>query len=163
MRYDVDDDNVPIPENIPNTEAPPASNEGLYPRQSWGWDGLDCRQTANVQDQVQNSKMVGHPRTRLLMTSSSSFSHGDTLRIDFSRKPVQQWRPSMCSHSQWIDKILCSLVAHGNSWHCFLPICFLGAIPWEDQPMSLQSWEIHDPILLWDYHLQAAPDQLRQP
>ena len=42
--FDVDDDNEPVPENIPTGDAPPVNNNnGLYDGQSWGWDGIDCR------------------------------------------------------------------------------------------------------------------------
>lgn len=41
--FDVDDDNEPVPENIPSPDAPAPVNNGLYEGQSWGWDGIDCR------------------------------------------------------------------------------------------------------------------------
>jgi hypothetical protein len=60
---DVDDDNEPAPENIPQTGAPPvAEDTGLYPDQSWGWDGLDPRRTSNVQDQPASFLLGWNPR-----------------------------------------------------------------------------------------------------
>jgi hypothetical protein len=46
--FEVDDDNDPAPENIPDpAEAPPVVIEaGLYEGQTWGWDGVDRRHTA---------------------------------------------------------------------------------------------------------------------
>lgn len=41
--FDVDDDNEPVEENIPATDAPVPANNGLYEGQSWGWDGFDQR------------------------------------------------------------------------------------------------------------------------
>ena len=34
--YNVDDDNKPAPENIPEEAAPTVDNEGLFPGQQWG-------------------------------------------------------------------------------------------------------------------------------
>ncbi len=45
-RFAVDDDNEPAPENVPGLFTPPVDNAGLFEGQSWGWDGIDCRQTA---------------------------------------------------------------------------------------------------------------------
>lgn len=42
--FDVDDDNEPVPENIPADDGPTVgNNNGLYEDQSWGWDGIDRR------------------------------------------------------------------------------------------------------------------------
>jgi hypothetical protein len=46
---DVDDDNEPAPENFSQAGGPAKTDTGLYPGQSWGWDGLDPRQTSNIQ------------------------------------------------------------------------------------------------------------------
>ena len=40
---DVDDDNEPVPENIPSPDTPLPDDHGLYEGQSWGWDGIDRR------------------------------------------------------------------------------------------------------------------------
>jgi len=46
--FEVDDDNDPAPENVPGLfVVPPAVVDGgLFEGQSWGWDGIDRRQTA---------------------------------------------------------------------------------------------------------------------
>ena len=42
--FDVDDDNRPAEENVPVPNGPTADpNDGLYPGQKWGWDGIDYR------------------------------------------------------------------------------------------------------------------------
>ena len=42
--FDVDDDNEPVPENVPTDDGPTVDdNNGLYDGQSWGWDGIDRR------------------------------------------------------------------------------------------------------------------------
>lgn len=46
----VDDDNAPAPENIPTANAPAQANDGLYPGQSWGWDGTDPRRASYPTD-----------------------------------------------------------------------------------------------------------------
>ena len=43
LGLDVDDDNAPTPENIPTADTPVPTSQGLYPGQSWGWDGVDRR------------------------------------------------------------------------------------------------------------------------
>jgi hypothetical protein len=45
--FEVDDDNHPAPENVPGLfDAPLIVDSGLFEGQSWGWDGIDHRQTA---------------------------------------------------------------------------------------------------------------------
>jgi hypothetical protein len=45
--FEVDDDNNPAPENIPGLfNVPAVVDGGLFEGQSWGWDGIDRRQTA---------------------------------------------------------------------------------------------------------------------
>ena len=46
--FEVDDDNDPAPENVPGLfDVPPeVVDGGLFEGQSWGWDGIDRRQTA---------------------------------------------------------------------------------------------------------------------
>ena len=44
--FAVDDDKEPAPENVPGLFTPPVDDAGLFEGQSWGWDGIDCRQTA---------------------------------------------------------------------------------------------------------------------
>ena len=46
--FEADDDNDPAPENVPGLfEVPPVVVDGgLFEGQSWGWDGIDRRQTA---------------------------------------------------------------------------------------------------------------------
>ena len=45
--FEVDDDNDPAPENVPGfIDVPPVVDGGLFEGQSWGWDGIDRRQTA---------------------------------------------------------------------------------------------------------------------
>jgi hypothetical protein len=42
--FDVDDDNEPVPENVPTDDGPTVDdNNGLYEDQTWGWDGIDRR------------------------------------------------------------------------------------------------------------------------
>lgn len=41
--FDVDDDDEPVPENIPPPDAPLPVDNGLYEGQTWGWDGIDRR------------------------------------------------------------------------------------------------------------------------
>jgi hypothetical protein len=43
--FEVDDDNEPLPENVPADGNVPTANEGLYKGQSWGWDGIDWQIT----------------------------------------------------------------------------------------------------------------------
>ena len=45
--FEVDDDNDPAPENVPGLfDVPPVVvDSGLFEGQSWGWDGIDRRQT----------------------------------------------------------------------------------------------------------------------
>ncbi len=43
--FKVDNDNEPLPENVPADGNMPPTNEGLYKGQSWGWDGVDRRIT----------------------------------------------------------------------------------------------------------------------
>ena len=44
--FEVDDDNDPAPENIPGLfDVPAVVDGGLFEGQSWGWDGIDRRQT----------------------------------------------------------------------------------------------------------------------
>jgi hypothetical protein len=43
--FEVDDDNEPLPENVPTNGNVPPANEGLYEGQSWGWDGVDWQIT----------------------------------------------------------------------------------------------------------------------
>ena len=38
--FDVDEDNTPVPENIPSPDAPSPVDHGLYEGQSWGWDWM---------------------------------------------------------------------------------------------------------------------------
>ncbi|KAL7502075.1 hypothetical protein ACHAXN_000162, partial [Cyclotella atomus] len=46
---DVDDDNEPAPENIPQEgDATAEEDTGLYLGQRWGWDSLDPRRTSNT-------------------------------------------------------------------------------------------------------------------
>ena len=45
LGFDVDDDNEPVPENIPSPDAPLPVDHGLYEGQSWGWDGRGCNAT----------------------------------------------------------------------------------------------------------------------
>ena len=40
---EVDDDNDPAPENIPDLASPRTPNASLYNDQEWGWDGIDRR------------------------------------------------------------------------------------------------------------------------
>ena len=50
MGFDVDDDNAPAPENIPeaaNQNEEASNNNGLYQDQSWGWDGVCDRRSRN--------------------------------------------------------------------------------------------------------------------
>jgi hypothetical protein len=45
--FEVDNDNDPAPENVPGFfDVPLVVNGGLFEEQSWGWDGIDRRQTA---------------------------------------------------------------------------------------------------------------------
>ncbi len=46
--FEVNDDNGPAPENVPGLfDVPPAFVDcGLFEGKSWGWDGIDRRQTA---------------------------------------------------------------------------------------------------------------------
>ena len=45
--FEVNDDNDPAPENVPGFfDVPPVVDGGLFEGQSWGWDGIDRRQTA---------------------------------------------------------------------------------------------------------------------
>ena len=44
--FAVDDDNEPAPKNVPGLFTPPVDDAGLFEGQSWGWDGIDRRQTA---------------------------------------------------------------------------------------------------------------------
>ena len=45
--FEVDDDNInPAPQNVPGPDALPVVGGGLFEEQSWGWDGIDHRQTA---------------------------------------------------------------------------------------------------------------------
>ncbi len=41
--FNVDDDDEPVPENIPSPDAPLPVSHGLYEGQTWGWDGIDRR------------------------------------------------------------------------------------------------------------------------
>ena len=43
--FEVDDDNDPAPENVPQGDAPPVTDAGLYEGQTWGWNGIDRRVT----------------------------------------------------------------------------------------------------------------------
>ncbi len=45
VEIEVDNDNEPLPENVPANGNMPPANEGLYEDQSWGWDGIDWRIT----------------------------------------------------------------------------------------------------------------------
>ena len=52
MRFDVDCNNRPAPENIPGNDdeqqEEAENNDGLSNGQSWGWDGLyDCRSNSS--------------------------------------------------------------------------------------------------------------------
>ena len=38
--FEVDNNNEPLPENVPANGNVPPANEGLYEGQSWGWDGI---------------------------------------------------------------------------------------------------------------------------
>ena len=71
--FEVDDDNDPAPENIPDpAEGPPVVIEaGLYEGQTWGWDGIDCRHTVGGRYDEPFNK-VGPQSGRL--TSSSSYT-----------------------------------------------------------------------------------------
>ncbi len=45
--FEVDNDNNPAPKNVLGFfDMPPVVNGGLFDGQSWGWDGIDRRQTA---------------------------------------------------------------------------------------------------------------------
>ena len=53
MGFVVSDDNEPAEENVPSADSPTAStNEGLYPNQKWGWEGIDRRRIVTPTDQV---------------------------------------------------------------------------------------------------------------
>ena len=43
MGFEVDDDNDPAPENVPDASAPPVNGGALLEGQEWGWDGIDRR------------------------------------------------------------------------------------------------------------------------
>ena len=43
MGFEVDDDNDPAPENVPDANAPPVNGGVLLEGQEWGWDGIDRR------------------------------------------------------------------------------------------------------------------------
>ncbi len=43
--FKVDDDNEPLPENVPTNGNVPLANKGLYEGQSWGWDSIDWQIT----------------------------------------------------------------------------------------------------------------------
>jgi hypothetical protein len=61
---DVDDDNEPAPENIPQEgDATAEEDTGLYLGQRWGWDSLDPRRTSNVQDQMPSFTHEWNPKT----------------------------------------------------------------------------------------------------
>ena len=48
MGFDVDDDNLPAPENVPDPSAQQsASTNGLFDGQSWGWNGICNRRSRN--------------------------------------------------------------------------------------------------------------------
>ena len=46
----VDDDNEPDEENIPRPDVLAPSNADLYPRQKWGWDGIDHRRNLEFEE-----------------------------------------------------------------------------------------------------------------
>ncbi len=46
----VGDDNEPDEENIPRPDVPAPSNADLYPRQTWGWDGIDYRRNLEFEE-----------------------------------------------------------------------------------------------------------------
>ena len=43
LGFEVDDDNEPAPENVPEAGAPPVNGGALLEGQEWGWDGIDRR------------------------------------------------------------------------------------------------------------------------
>jgi len=70
--FEVDDYNDPAPKNVPGLfDVPPAVVDGgFFEGQSWGWDGIDHRQTAGGDMMNHRSLKVSPPSGR--PTSSSS-------------------------------------------------------------------------------------------
>ena len=69
--FEVNDDNDPAPENVPGFfDVPPVVDGGLFEGQSWGWDGIDRRQTAGGDMANHLSLRVSPPSGR--PTSSSA-------------------------------------------------------------------------------------------
>jgi hypothetical protein len=69
--FEVNDDNDPAPENVPQGDAPPFMDAGLYEGQTWGWNGIDCRVMEGATTTVHRLQMDGYPPARRIWTSSS--------------------------------------------------------------------------------------------
>lgn len=49
---DADDNNTPAPKNMPTANTPILENDGLFPGQQWGRDGVDPHHINDIHDQV---------------------------------------------------------------------------------------------------------------
>ena len=61
LGIDVDDDNEPAVENVPDSSQVQHDKNSLYEGQSWGWDGIDNRSRASVQNS--QPRLVGYSQS----------------------------------------------------------------------------------------------------
>jgi len=87
--FEVDDDNDPAPENVPGLfEVPPVVDGGLFEGQSWGWDGIDCRQMPGGGDMINHRSLrVSPPLGRPTSSSSCTSSRWCGSLPSYCRSP----------------------------------------------------------------------------
>ena len=126
----VEDDNEPLPENVPNPATPnplPIEEGGLFPGQSWSWSGLD--------DRKMNHVMKTKPKIKGLVSDSIFVMFELFFPSNLTKMIFQQTNTSLGEEQKmiygefirWIGlQLLMSTCSAGNNRRLF----------WSEKPIS---------------------------